>query len=289
MKILGTGLSGMVGSRVVELLSSSCTFENLSMETGVDITNVDVLKERFSASDAPWVFHFAAYTNVQEAEKEKDLGEQSAAWKVNVHATQHIANLCQQLGKRLLYISTDYVFDGTKDAYSEDDAPHPLGFYAKTKFYGEEAVKKLGSHGLIVRIANPYRANPVGKMDVFHKIRERLASGQPVKAPTDQLIVCTFVDDLAGAITTLVEKDAGGIFHVPSQDAVVPYDVMCMLARTFQLDASLVEKTTFAEFFQGRAPVPQKACLKHDKIDALNIRLHTVEAGMQEVKQQETV
>lgn len=289
MNILGTGLTGMVGSRVVELLSPSYTFENLSLETGVDITNPEDLEKRVKASDAPWVFHFAAYTNVQGAEKERDLREESAAWKVNVTATKHIATLCKELGKKLLYISTDYVFDGTKDEYSEDDAPNPQGFYAETKCRGEEAVRELGDSGVIVRIGNPYRANPKTKLDFVHKIKDRLTQNLPVAAPTDQVFVCTFIDDLAHAIDAIVKHNAGGIFHVPSKDAVVPYDVMKMIAKLYGLDESLVTGTTFAAFFAGRAPIPQKAALKHDKIDALGVVLHTVESGFEEMKRQETV
>ncbi|MFH0749327.1 MAG: sugar nucleotide-binding protein [Candidatus Gottesmanbacteria bacterium] len=287
MNILGTGLSGMVGSRVIDLLSPSYKFENLSLETGVDITKPDDLAKRFKASDAPWIFHFAAYTDVQGSEKERDLKEESAAWKVNVAATKYIASLCSELGKRLLYISTDYVFDGTKDEYSENDKPNPQGFYAETKFHGEEAVRELGDNGAIVRIGNPYRANPTTKLDFVHKIKERLSQNLPVAAPTDQIFVCTFIDDLAVAIDAIVKNNVGGIYHVPSKDAVVPYDVMKMIARLYGLNEALVTKTTFAEFFAGRAPIPQKAALKHDKIDALGVMLHSVESGLEEVKKQE--
>lgn len=289
MNILGTGLTGLVGSRVMDLLSPSYAFENLSLETGVDITKPDELAKRLKASDAPWVFHFAAYTDVQAAEKEKALGEQSAAWRVNVEATRTIVSLCKELGKRLLYISTDYVFDGTKDEYAEEDKPNPQGFYAETKFHGEEAVRTLEGSGVIVRIGNPYRANPKTKPDFLHKVKERLSQNLPVASPTDQLFVCTFIDDLARAIDAIVKNNAKGVYHVPSQKPVVPYDVMRLIARLYGFDEALVTKTTFAEFFKGRAPVPQKAALKHDKIDALGVSLHTVESGFEEVKKQETV
>jgi dTDP-4-dehydrorhamnose reductase len=260
----------------------------------VDITDAAALEKRFSASDAPWVFHFAAYTDVQGAEKEKDLREQSTAWKVNVDATRSIVSLCKKLGKRLLYISTDYVFDGTKDEYTEYDTPNPLSFYTETKFHGEEAVLELGDAGVIVRIGNPYRANPkvvtpTTKLDVVHRIRNRLEQHLPITSPTDQIFTCTFIDDLAVAIDAIVKHRAGGIFHVPSEKPVVTYDMMVLIARTFGLDAQLVGKTTYAEFFKGRAAIPQKAALRHDRIDALGVHLHTVEAGLAEVKKQEAV
>lgn len=289
MNILGTGLSGLVGSRIVDLLSSSYTFENLSKETGVDITNPTDLEKQFTASDAPWVFHFAAYTDVQGAEKERELKEQSMAWKVNVDATKHIASLCKQLGKRLLYLSTDYVFDGTKDVYTEEDVPHPQGFYAETKWHGEKAVQELGNQGLILRIANPYRSHPVGKKDFVHKMKERLEANLPIAAPSDQLLTATFIDDLATALRVLIKNNASGIFNVPGFDALSPYDAAITIAKVFCLDVSGISKTTFAAYFQGKAPIPKNGVLKHDKIDALGIVLHTFEAGLEEIKKQETV
>ncbi len=294
MNILGTGLTGMVGSRVVELLSPFYTFENLSLETGVDITNVEDLEKHFALSTASWVFHFAAFTDVQGAEKEKDLREKSIAWKVNVDATKSIVTLSKKYKKKLLYISTDYVFDGTKDEYNEDDTPNPLSFYTETKFHGEEAVKKLGDDGIIVRIGNPYRANPKEmtektKQDFVHRVRNRLAENLSITSPTDQIMTCTFVDDLAVSIHAIVTQNASGIFHVPSQHPIVTYDMMVLIARTFGLNEQLIGKTTYAEFFKGKAAIPQKAALRHKRIDALGVHLHSVEGGLEAVKQQEDV
>jgi len=95
MNIIGTGLSGLVGSRVVELLGSRHTFEDLSLDTGVDITNPSTVEERIKKSDAQWVFHFAAKTDVDGAEKERSLGENSPTWIVNVTATENIVSICR--------------------------------------------------------------------------------------------------------------------------------------------------------------------------------------------------
>lgn len=100
MNILGTGLSGLVGSRIVELLAAQHTFEDLSLETGVDITDYRSVNSRIESSKAGWVFHFAAYTDVQGAEKEKSLGKESPAWKINVLATENIAQACKKTGKK---------------------------------------------------------------------------------------------------------------------------------------------------------------------------------------------
>ncbi len=282
MNILGTGLSGLVGSRVVELLAPEFQFENLSLETGVDITNKESIDAYFAKSPAPWVFHFAAYTNVQEAEKEKDI-----AWKVNVTATENIADNCKKLGKKLLYIDTDYTFDGKKDFYTEEDQPNPLGVYAKTKSEGAKRVLDMG--GLVIRISNPYRAHPVGKKDWVHKMLDRLQIGQPVLGATDQLFVPTFIDDVAAALKALITIDANGIYHVVSSPALSPYEAGLAIAEVWDIDKTLVQKTTFAQMFANRAPVPQYAALKNDKIKSLGVTMHSFIEGIKEVRRQETL
>src|SRR3972149_3124713 len=136
MNILGTGLSGLVGSRVVELLSDEFSFTNLSKETGIDITDSQKLTAEIINSRATWVFHFAAYTDVDGAESQRALSVSSQAWKVNVLATETVVQVWREYHKRLLYISTDYVFDGKKESYTEESAPAPQGWYAVTKYEG---------------------------------------------------------------------------------------------------------------------------------------------------------
>lgn len=288
MKILGTGLSGLVGSRVTELLSPDFSFENLSLETGVDITRKESVDARIDHSSAPWVFHFAARTDVDGAEKEKDLGEKSPSWVVNVSATQHIVDACRRTGKKLLYISTDFVFDGTRDVYTEEDVPNPQGWYARTKYEGEKRVMSLTDRALVVRIANPYRSNFPVKPDFVHKIIERFVEKVPVVAANDQIFVPTFIDDIARALATLVRLDASGIYHVVGSQALTPYEAAQRIARTFGFTAARIEPTTFKEYFAGRAPRPFHAVLKNDKISELGVSMKSFEEGLQMVKQQET-
>ncbi len=288
MNILGTGLSGLVGSRVVELLSPSFVFTNLSLDTGVDITNHEAVRDAIAKSDAPWVFHMAAYTDVQTAEKERGLGEESMAWKVNVVATENIMSAAQATHKKLLYIDTDYAFDGKKSSYTEEDIPTPLGWYGMTKSEGAKRVLSMGEDGLIVRIANPYRAHPVGKMDFVHKMLERLTKNVGISAPTDQLFVPTFIDDIAHALEVLVQKNASGIYHVVGSTALSPYEAALSIAKEFGCDTAQITQTTFATYFEGRAPTPQYAALSVEKLKALGVEMHTFAQGLEIIHTQET-
>jgi dTDP-4-dehydrorhamnose reductase len=279
MKIIGTGLSGLVGSRIVELLGGTFEFTNLSLETGVDITNAATVDLHIGQSDAPWIFHFAAMTDVDGAEKERDLKEDSKSWIVNVKATQHVADAAKKYGKKILYISTDFVFDGTKEFYTEEDVPNPQGWYAITKYEGEKIIAQ-GTQNLIIRIANPYLATAGVRPDFVHKIMERLLTQLPVSAPKDQQFIPTFVDDIAHAIEVLVKGDAHGIYHVVGTGSLSPYDVATKIASALKLDPAVVGSTTFEEFFKNRAPRPRYANLKNDKLRTAGVHMSTFDEGL---------
>ena len=215
------------------------------------------------------------------------MGAESLAWKINVTATENIIENCKKLGKKLLYVDTDYAFDGKKKLYTEEDAPHPLGWYGITKYEGAKRVLALGGNGLVMRIANPYRAHPVGKKDFVHKMMERLQSGQDVVGATDQVFVPTFIDDIARAVRALIKASASGIYHVVGSTALSPYEAAGTIAKVLQLDTSHIKPTTFHAMFQDRAPVPQFAALTNAKLSSLGVSMYTFEEGLKEMKKQE--
>jgi dTDP-4-dehydrorhamnose reductase len=284
MKIIGTGLSGLVGSRIIELLTPEFTFENLSLETGIDITDNRVLTEKISQSDASWVFHFAAKTDVESCENDKVLGEKGLAWILNANTTKNLADICQTTQKKLLYISTDMVFDGTKDTYDESDAPNPLSWYGYTKYAGEKHVQILNESGLIVRIANPYRIRGPGKPDFVHKILDRLDGGLPVTAPADQIFTPTYIDDIAMGIKYLVKNNISGIYHLVGDDSMSPYAAALEIADVFSKDRRNISPATMAEYFKNRAPRPLHASLKNVKIKNCGIDMSPFQNGLKKIK-----
>lgn len=280
VNIIGTGLSGLVGSRIVELLAGDFQFENLSLETGVDITNKEVVRERFVASAAPWVFHFAAVTDLDASEKERQLGQKSLAWRVNVEGTRNITESARATGKRVLYLSTDFVFDGEGGPYTEESQPNPQSWYAVTKYEGEKVVASLGASGLILRIAFPYQARPKGRPDFVHRIMEELRAGKDIEAPDDQRITPTYIDDVAHAIRVLTGSDASGIYHAVGSQALSPFDVARLIAGTHHLDVSKIAPTSAESYYKGRAPRPRKAVLKNDKIESLGLSMIPFSEGI---------
>ncbi len=288
MKILGTGLDGLVGSRIVELLSDKYEFENFSISTGLDITDRKAVLQRIKNSKAQVVLHLAAKTDVDGCELDKALGKKGDCWKINVFGTQNVVDGCLAANKKIIYISTDFVFDGTNPpagGYSEEDAPNPINWYAQTKYEGEKIVQISKIPWIIVRIAYPYRAS-FTKLDFFRAILKRLQEGLPVAAVSDHVFTPTYIDDIAFAIDVLIKNNLQGIFHVVGSQSLTPYEAAVLIAKEFDLDMPQISQTTRAEFFNNRAPRSFQLALKNDKIEKLGLKMRTFEQGIKEIKNQ---
>lgn len=302
MKILGTGLTGLVGSRFTELLDSAHEFDHINLENGINILDKDSVFKAISSSNASVVMHMAAKTNVDgcELDKKRDkeiLGfnnvddrerawvKEQTAWAVNVFGTQNIVDACKKTSKKIVYISTDFVFDGTKKSFSEESDPNPINWYAKTKYEGEKVVQQSGADFLIVRLAYPYRAL-FERNDFVRGIIARLQKGEGLSMITDHVMVPTFIDDLVNALDVLIRTEQQGIFHVVGSQKITPYDAAMGIASVFELDHSLISKTTRQEYFAGKAPRPFCLYLKNDKISRIGIEMSTFDKGIREVKNQ---
>ena len=205
MKILGTGLTGLIGSRIQELLKDKYQFENLSLTTSVDVTDSEKILSLITSSNASLVLHLAAKTDVDgcQKDKEKDIKilryedikeretawvKEKTAWGVNVIGTKNVINACARSGKKLIYVSTDFVFDGKKEKpYGEEDAPSPINWYGQTKYEGEKLVASSSLSWVILRLAYPYRAN-FQKRDFARVLIDRLKNGEKVSLITDHIM-----------------------------------------------------------------------------------------------------
>ena len=287
-QIIGTGLSGLVGSRIIELLGSLYDFEDISRKTGTDITDSDAVIQRITASKAPVVLHLAAKTDVDGSEAEKDLGPESIAWMVNVDGTQHVVDACRQTGKKLIYVSTDMVFDGSKaqgQTYIETDTPNPANFYAQTKYESEKIIASSGISYIILRIAYPYRAD-FEKKEYVRTFISLLSQGKQIKAVSDHFFTPTFIDDLAGVLDGCVAKNLQGIYHAGGSEAVSPFIVATSIAKEFGYSESLVTETTRAEYFIAKATRGFNLALNSDKIKQLGIGLRSFSEGLRVIKSQ---
>ena len=288
MNIIGTGLSGLVGSRIVELLSSQYTFEDVSRKIGIDITDNNLVKAKIASSTSPVVLHFAARTDVDGCENDRELTTNSISWKINVEGTRNVVEACEQSGKKIIYLSTDMVFDGEKnlgEKYMETDVPRPVNWYAMTKYEGEKIVQQAKIPWVILRIAYPYRSN-FEKKEYVRVFLSRLQNNQEISAVYDHFYTPTFIDDLSNVFDILLKQNISGIFHAGGNQVVSPYDAAVMIARQFQLNEGLINKISREEYFYDKAPRPFNLSLKNDKIQQLGIKMSSFEDGIKEIQKQ---
>ncbi len=275
MKVAITGTSGLVGSRLVELLKNDFEFFPLSQQQ-MDITNKKAVQTTLTNLDFDLLLHCAAYTNVDGAEHEKEL-----AYKINVEGTRNVLEAVLKKQKKFIYLSTGFVFDGLTPPYYEDSKPHPLGYYAQTKYEGEKVVN---SQGMIVRIDTPYRASYAARTDFVRTMMKLLKEGKELKMIADLRITPTFIDDLASALKYLTTHFSPEIFHIVGSDSMSPYTMVLQIADVFSLNKNLVKQTTYKEFLKDKAKRPKFLDMKSKKNNFAKMR--TLAQGLQEVKLQ---
>jgi dTDP-4-dehydrorhamnose reductase len=283
--ILGTGLSGLVGTRIVELLQDTYDFEDMSFDTGIDITHYDQVENKVKESESKIILHMAAKTDVDGCEDDRILLEEGKAWIINVVGTQNIIDAAKKYNKQIIYISTDFVFDGTKEWYTEDDEPNPINWYAITKQEAEEAVIHSGVNYIIARLSYPYRAKCNIRPDFVRRIIEKIQKKEIIYALTDHVFTPTFIDDIAQALDILIQKKVQGIYHIVGSQSLTPCEAVEKIQQTFHIQGS-IQKVKREQYFKGKAFRPFHLALKNDKMAGLGFKMHTFDEGLRIMKQQ---
>ncbi len=237
--VLGTGLSGLVGSRIVELLGNEFEFTNLDLTHGVDILNIETVRQAVQASSATTVLHFAGFTDVNAAHEQ--YGDTNGScYQVNVVGTRNIAQVCKEEGKHLVHISTGYVFDGTKsEPYTEEDTVNPTDWYSITKTEAEDVVRELTPEATILRINFPYRTDEFPKRDIWHKVADALLAGKTGPFFADHLFTLTPIEWLAPVIRWSILRQPAGIFHATTDKVYSDYTLAEEVKKSLGITAEL--------------------------------------------------
>jgi dTDP-4-dehydrorhamnose reductase len=256
MRILVTGANGQLGRELMKGLAGTEFLATSSAD--MDITNQQKTLEVIGSYRPDAVIHGAAYTNVDGAEKQPD-----DAYKVNAVGTQNVAAACHACNAKLVYVSTDYVFDGTLGrAYNEFDLTNPQSVYGKSKLAGEVLAKHIVNRLFIVRTSWLYGdgGNFVRTMLKLGKEKEEL------KVVNDQHGCPTSTKDLAQAILQLIETEHYGIYHAANTGVTTWYN---LARKIFELAGSKVRvlPQTTAELCR---PAPRPA---YSAMDNLMLRL----------------
>ena len=291
-KIIGTGLSCLVGSRVVELLKDKYEFADFSLDSGVNILDTNSLSAAFEKNkDAVAVIHMAGFTDTNAAWEQKG-NTSGICYQLNVEGTRNVLNLAKKYNQQLIYISTDFVFSGTKTThYLETDTPDPIEWYCETKYLGEKVITDSCYNNYIIsRITYPYRSIFEPKADIIRKVLTKLQNNEPVKMFSDQICTYTFIDDIATALAYFIENKITGTYHLVGSSSHSPYEMCLEVAKVFNLDQSLISASSLEEFIksqpEGSRPWQKTLITSNEKVKSLGLTFKTLAEGLEEVKRQ---
>lgn len=245
MRVLITGASGLLGSKLAELAVKhgyevySGYNRNKSIRgkpVKLDVSDKEAVKNAFKHIKPEAVIHTAALTDVDKCETEKE-----SAWKINVEGTQNIVEECKKYNAFLVYVSTDYVFEGSKGMYKEEDKCKPVNYYGFTKLEGEKKVSTL-DEWCIARASVIYGANPAtGKTNFALWVLESLRKGEPIRVLADQWVSPTLNINLSEMVLEALEKRLTGIFHLAGATRVSRLEMAKLIAKTFKLNDRLIK------------------------------------------------
>jgi len=230
----------------------------------LDITEPEAVMDALSSEGPDMVVLCSALTNVDQCEREPNL-----AYRVNMEGALNVASACRSNGIKMVYISTDYVFNGLKGGrYHEFETPDPSGVYARSKLEGERVTLDADKRNLVCRVSVIYGWNRIGAKNNFVTwIIDSLRNGRTVRLYHDQFVSPTYAPSAARAILDLAAKGARGVYHTSGPDCLSRQQIGVAVAEAFGLDQGLITAVSTEEM-PLLAPRPPRSCLSVDKAEA---------------------
>ena len=267
MNALVIGATGLVGSHVARTLAQAGSVVGTGLTradsaiTPLDIRDAAAVRRLVDAVRPDVIVCAAAEPHVDLCEREP---ERTRA--VNVAGVEHVAAAARAVAARLVYFSSDYVFDGKTGAYAEDAPVSPLNEYGRQKVEAERIVRQLND-SLVLRVSGVFGVDDRRKNFVYQVI-DRLRAGEPVQAPDDQTLCPTWASDIADTVGELLRLGFSGVCHVVGPDALVRVDFARRIAAAFDLDAGKIAAVPFAAS-AGAAPRPACSSLSDARLRGL--------------------
>lgn len=265
MRILVTGSNGLLGQKLVELISSGNDYLIATAKSSLvinlpkgefhslDVTDVESIESVIAQSKPDVIIHTAAMTQVDQCET-----EQEKCWLNNVQAVENLVKACEKFSVRLIHLSTDFIFDGTHGPLDETEKPNPLSYYGKSKLAAEEIIQKSNIEWAILRTVLVFGVTKdMSRSNIVLWVKKSLEEGKTIQVVNDQWRTPTLAEDLAMGCYLAATKKAKGIYHISGEAMMTPYDIAIATAEFFKLDASLIKKTDSTQFKQPAARPPK--------------------------------
>lgn len=291
MKVLVTGASGFLGTKVMKLLRKNFSLVGVCKERKVpglhslNIANKKNVVALLQKEKPDVVLHIAAMTDVDKCEVEKE-----EAWQVNVAGTKNVLEGCKAVEAKMVYISTDFVFDGKKGDYKETDKPNPMNYYGKTKLEAEKLVQASGVSWLIGRVQVLYGYNEGRTERSFVAwLYQSLKEGKETFVVDDQICTPTLIDDAAVALKILIQKKREGVYHISTADKIIRYAMALQLAKAFGFDTGLIHPISSGELAKKigqKAQRPMDTSYNTEKLKREGILMHGFREGVRIMQKQ---
>ena len=272
-KLLIIGGSGLVGSTLLQYASpnysihftyntNKITFDNINSTQINLLGNQKMIIDLIKEVQPDIVVNTVAHSSVDLCETDHKIAD-----KLHVDITQDITQVCKDIDSKLVYISTDAVFQGElHKKYTELDQPNPINYYGKTKLQAEQITLNASSKNVVLRTAVIYGWHKKSRFTNW--IIQTLKENHVVDPFIDQYNTPTLVDDLAKSLLSIFEKNISGMFHATGKSCLNRYEFALVLASTFGLDKKLIKSVTSKEKKQD-APRPTSTCLDSRKLEKL--------------------
>jgi len=261
MRILITGGNGLLGQKLVKLISEDSNHELLATGRGpvrfpynaeyqeMDISDAGSVERVFNDFKPEAVINTAAMTNVDQCEL-----NQADCHIMNVDAVKVLISACTKYTSFLLHLSTDFIFDGSHGPLREEESPRPVNYYGETKLEAEDLIINSELNWALARTVLVYGVvSDMSRSNIILWVRDSLNEGKTIRVVDDQWRTPTLAEDLADGCYRIVSQKATGIFNISGKDYLTPYQMAIYTADYFGLDKGLIEKTDSTEFKQPAA------------------------------------
>lgn len=287
MKVLITGSNGLLGQKLVDYCiengiefvptskgenrNSKCPSERYVQ---LDITNEAEVMGVLTQVRPTHIIHTAAMTNVDQCELQPEECE-----LINVSATRYLVKACNEIDAHFQLLSTDFVFDGEKGNYSEEDEMNPLSVYAKSKVDAEEIVaNESTTKNSIVRTIIVYgNAENLSKSNIIAWAKAALEKGDPLSIVDDQFRAPTWAEDLAAGCMGVIEQKKTGIFHIAGPETMSIHELVLRIGKHFGLKTDQVSKVSSTTLNQAAARPPKTGFNLSKAYQQIGYKPHTLE------------
>ncbi|MGJ3236934.1 SDR family oxidoreductase [Marivirga sp.] len=290
MKILITGSNGLLGQKLVQLITREGKHEliatargenRLPFEKGYIFESLDITKEAeieaiVKKHQPEVIINTAAMTNVDQCETERE-----DCWNLNVTAVEYLIKASKKHNAFLLQLSTDFIFDGEDGPYDEEAEANPVSYYGESKLAAEQLILESKIDWSIARTVLVYGiAHDMSRSNIILWVKKSLEEGKEIQVVDDQWRTPTLAEDLAKGCLLIAEKKAKGIFNISGDDLLTPYEMAVKTAEFFKLSQSSMTKTDSTKFKQTAKRPPKTGFILDKAKRELSYKPHTFEEGI---------